>query len=138
MKEKPVSHLSKLSINMNNLNGSVPEGLCDLPLKSCHAGSDNRYWGDPYFAGAGNGYYWMKQMRGNHYECPLPSCFRGHGACNSTYKSVVGPCAPTANTAAANTAAANTAAALKTDDIPEKGALPPKNPNVRIDYLSGV
>ena len=39
--------------------------------------SDRRYWGAPYHAGAGNGYFWMKTMAGNRYACPLPSCFRG-------------------------------------------------------------
>ena len=50
-------------------------------------GAYTSYW-------TGFRYYWMKQMQGNRYECPLPSCFRGHGACNSSYKSKVGPCVP--------------------------------------------
>jgi hypothetical protein len=93
-----LTRLSKLSINMNDLTGAVPDGLCSLNLRSCHAGSDTKYWGDPYFA-ASSGYFWMKPMRGNRYACPLPSCFRGNGMCNSTDKSIVALCIPTPNVA---------------------------------------
>lgn len=79
-------HLTKLSFNINNFTGPIPEGICDIPAAQkgggCRIGSDTDikvYQAD---------YPWILPVRGNYFDCStVPSCVMPGERCNKTSSS---------------------------------------------------
>ena len=86
--------LQRLSFNINNLSGPMPESWADLAasgaLTDCRIGSDTDV--KPYMAD----YQWIQKVDGNVYDCPLPSFAKGAGVCEHVdhCSDVVAPCSP--------------------------------------------
>ena len=86
--------LTRLSFNINNLSGAVPESWSELAasgtLTDCRVGSDTNV--TSYLAD----YPWIQPVRGNIYACPLPSYAKSGGVCEHVdhCSDVVAPCSP--------------------------------------------
>lgn len=79
-----VKILTRLSFNINNFTGAIPEGVCNIPAGQ--KGGDCRIGGgtelEPYEAF----YPWLLPVHGNCYDCRngVPSCANSGACCNTT------------------------------------------------------
>jgi len=76
--------LKRLSFNVNNFTGPIPESICGIPAGQkggdCRIGADTEL--GPYQAF----YPWILPVRGNYYDCShgVPSCAHSGASCNTT------------------------------------------------------
>jgi len=76
--------LTRLSFNINNFTGAIPEGICNIPAGQkggdCRIGADIEL--GPYQAF----YPWLLPVKGNYYDCHngVPSCANSGASCNTT------------------------------------------------------
>jgi hypothetical protein len=76
--------LTRLSFNINNFTGPIPESICNIPAGKkggdCRIGADTEL--GPYQAF----YPWMLPVRGDYYDCSagVPSCVLSGNSCNTT------------------------------------------------------
>jgi len=76
--------LTRLSFNINNFTGTIPESICDIPAGQkggdCRIGADTEL--GPYQAF----YPWLLPVHGNYYDCStgVPTCAHSGASCNTT------------------------------------------------------